>query len=138
MITLATGSIWGKPTWGGWWIWDARLTTTLILALLYAGFLLLVTSMAKGKQRVRAGSILGLIITADVPIIYYSVKWWRTLHQPHSLFQKGKSPMSPEIKTVLLFCMLVVVMYACWLIYQRTRTLRMADEIEELSYQQMN
>src|SRR4029079_18740405 len=71
-ITLATGSIWGRPTWGTWWEWDARLTTTLILALLYAGYLIFHSSMNPGPQRDRIAAALGVIIALDVPIIYQS------------------------------------------------------------------
>ncbi|MFN7640395.1 MAG: cytochrome c biogenesis protein CcsA, partial [bacterium] len=70
IITLASGSIWGRPTWGVWWTWDARLTTTLILALLYAGYLIFFNSLAPGPQRDRIAAALGILIAVDVPIIY--------------------------------------------------------------------
>ena len=78
ILTLATGSIWGRPTWGVWWDWDARLTTTLILALLYCGYLILYSSISAGPQRNKICAALGILIAADVPVIYKSVSWWRT------------------------------------------------------------
>lgn len=88
VLTLITGSIWGYPTWGTWWTWDARLTTTLILAILYGGYLLLYNSIPSKRQRLSVCSFLGVIIFINVIIVYKSVTWWRTLHQPPT-FSKG-------------------------------------------------
>jgi heme exporter protein C len=135
ILTLATGAIWGKPTWGTWWVWDARLTTTLLLALLNAGYLMLFHSMNPGIGRVRSCSILGIVIAADIPIIYKSVDWWRTLHQGHSLLAGDKQPMAPEIKTVLVYCIFAMLAYSLWLIYLRTQNLRVQDRVTELTYE---
>ena len=135
-LTLATGSIWGRPTWGVWWDWDARLTTTLILALLYCGYLILYSSLHPGPQRNKICAALGILIAADVPIIYQSVTWWRTLHQPPTLMRSGKSTMSPEMLSALLFALGVMLVVGGYLVYQRYKNLTIAEELERLSYEQ--
>ncbi|NRA63808.1 MAG: cytochrome c biogenesis protein CcsA [Pseudobacteriovorax sp.] len=137
VLTLATGSIWGRPTWGVWWEWDARLTTTLILALLYCGYLILYSSLAAGPQRNKIAATLGIIIAADVPIIYKSVTWWRTLHQPPTLIRPGgESTIDPEMRIALVSCMVVMIIVGAFLTYQRYRNLALAEELEKLSYEQ--
>ncbi|MFK7873306.1 MAG: cytochrome c biogenesis protein CcsA [Oligoflexales bacterium] len=119
VLTLATGSIWGYPTWGTWWTWDARLTTTLILALLYCGYILLWNSLPQEKMRHKACAVLGILIFIDVPIIYKSVTWWRTLHQPPSLMRSGGSTMSSEMLQLLYPSLLWMVLVGAWLIWLR-------------------
>ncbi|MBF0215224.1 MAG: cytochrome c biogenesis protein CcsA [Magnetococcales bacterium] len=85
VITLASGSIWGKPMWGTWWAWDARLTSMLVLLILFKGLMVLRHSLDDPIKGARATAILALIGAVDLPIIHYSVVWWRTLHQPPSL-----------------------------------------------------
>jgi heme exporter protein C len=133
MLTLATGSIWGKPTWGTWWTWDARLTTTFLLGLMYGGWLLLYTSMHAGPSRTRGCSILGLMIAADVPIIYKSVTWWRTLHQPQTILRSGGSTMDPEMLRVLVGGVVLMSVVAIAMILTRRGTLVLAEELEEKS-----
>lgn len=137
VLTLATGSIWGRPTWGTWWTWDARLTTTFLLSLLYAGYLLLYSAMAPGPSRVRVCGALGILIFVDVPIIYQSVTWWRTLHQPPSMMRQGGSTMEPAILHTLLFCIGVMVLCGLWLVRQRGKNLALLDELEAASFAQM-
>ncbi len=136
ILTLATGSIWGRPTWGVWWDWDARLTTTLILGLLYCGYLILYSSINSTQQRNRICAALGILIAADVPIIYKSVTWWRTLHQPPTIMRKGASTMSPEMLNILLTCIGVMLLVGAYLIIQRSRNLILAEELERSSYEQ--
>lgn len=137
LLTLATGSIWGRPTWGAWWTWDARLTTTFLLALLYAGFLLMYSAMAAGPSRIRSCAVLGILIFADVPIIYKSVTWWRTLHQPPSMIRQGGSTMEPEILWTLVAGIFIMCGYGCWLGWQRGRNLHLKDEVESASFEQL-
>lgn len=137
MLTLATGSIWGRPTWGTWWTWDARLTTTFLLALLYAGYLLLFSAMAPGPGRRRVAAVLGILIFADVPIIYKSVTWWRTLHQPPSMLREGGSTMDPQILHTLLISILIMCLYGFWLMMERARNLALRDELESASFDQL-
>lgn len=134
IITLMTGSIWGRPTWGVWWDWDARLTTTLILALLYAGYLIFTNSMAPGPTRDRMSAALGVIIAIDVPIIYQSVTWWRTLHQPPSLMRRGGSTMDGEMVSLLMISLVAMILLASWLLWTRAVNLRIQQRIEEHSH----
>lgn len=136
-LTLATGSIWGKPTWGVWWTWDARLTTTFILALLYAGWLLLYSSLAPGRSRVTVCAVLGILIAADVPIIYKSVTWWRTLHQPPSMLRPGGATMDPEILYSLIYGIVAMLLYGAWMVWIRGQNLKLEEQLESASYQQM-
>ena len=80
-LALATGSIWGKPMWGTWWVWDARLTSELILLFLYLGFIALQSAIQDRRSAARAGAVLALVGVVNLPIIHYSVEWWNTLHQ---------------------------------------------------------
>src|SRR4051812_41552471 len=85
VIALWTGSLWGRPTWGTWWVWDARLTSEAILLFLYLGFIALESAIEDPRRADRAGAILALTGTVNVPIIYFSVQWWSTLHQGASI-----------------------------------------------------
>ena len=108
-ISLWTGALWGKPMWGTWWVWDARLTSTLILFFLYLGFLSLQAVIEDARRADRAGALLALVGAVNVPIIYFSVQWWNTLHQGASL-RLGKSP---SIAPVMLAALLIMIV-ACW------------------------
>ena len=107
-IALWSGALWGKPTWGTYWVWDARLTSELILLFLYFGFMALQASIDDPRRADRAGAVLALVGVVNIPIIYYSVQWWNTLHQGASVNVKGSS-MAP----VMLAGMLVMT-FACW------------------------
>jgi heme exporter protein C len=137
LLTLLTGSIWGKPTWGVWWTWDARLTTTFILAVLYAGYLLLWSSMAPGITRIKSTGILGVLIAIDVPIIYKSVTWWRTLHQPPSMMREGGSTMAPEILSHLVLSIVIMTLVSIYLVWRRTDNLKREWNIEVKTLNQM-
>lgn len=139
LLTLATGSIWGRPTWGTWWTWDARLTTTMILALMQASYLLLYASSEPGPHRLRICSILAILITIDVPIIYKSVTWWRTLHQPAVLFTRDQSQaMSPEITSILMPALFAMMFLATWLIWLRQKNIVIQNDIESRSMAQLS
>ena len=131
LLTLTTGSIWGHPTWGTWWTWDARLTTTFLLAILFAGYLVLWSATDDIVLRNKACSILGVLIFADVPIIYLSVNWWRTLHQPPSLFSQQGSVMSSVIKQHLLWSLFAMVLFSLWLVWQRKYNLSLAAKLDK-------
>ena len=91
-LTIVEGSIWGKPTWGVWWTWDARLTLTAILLLIFSGYLLLRSLIEDQRRAAVSGAILGIIGFLDIPLIHMSVYWWRTLHQPPSILRPDKAP----------------------------------------------
>jgi heme exporter protein C len=109
-IALWTGSLWGRPTWGTWWVWDARLTSELILLFLYIGFMSLHAAIDEVRKADRACALLGLVGVINVPIIYFSVKWWNTLHQGASVsITKGSS-----MAAVMLWGMLIMAL-AFWM-----------------------
>jgi heme exporter protein C len=109
-ISLWTGALWGKPMWGTWWVWDARLTSTLILFFLYLGFLSLQASIEDTRRADRAGAVLALVGVVNVPIIYFSVQWWNTLHQGATLRLGQRPSIAPIMLTALL-----IMIAACWL-----------------------
>jgi len=101
-LTLIDGSIWGKPTWGIWWTWDARLTTTAILFVIYVGYLMLRSFVEEPDRRARLAALVGIVGFIDVPITYMSVLWFRTLHQPPSIQRGGSSMPDTMLFTLLL------------------------------------
>lgn len=112
-ISLITGALWGKPMWGTWWVWDARLTSVLILFLLYVGYLALIRSFENQVQGLKAGSILVIVGAFNLPIIKWSVNWWNTLHQPASLTKLSAPSIHPEMLVPLF---LMVGAYASYFI----------------------
>lgn len=121
-LTLLTGALWGKPMWGAWWVWDARLTSTLILLFLYLGFMALQASIDDPRRADKAGAVLALVGAVNVPIIYFSVKWWNTLHQGASVSLKGSS-MASTMLTGMLVMVLAFWMYAIALALLRVRNI---------------
>ncbi len=120
-IALWTGSLWGKPTWGTWWVWDARLTSELILLFLYFGFIALQASIDDRRRADRAGAVLAIVGVVNIPIIYYSVKWWNTLHQGASIsFTKAPS-MAATMLTGMLLMALAFWMYSIAVALVRVR-----------------
>jgi heme exporter protein C len=109
-LSLVTGSLWGKPTWGTWWVWDARMTSTLILLFLYAGFISLQAAIDETRRADRAGAVLAIVGVINVPIIYFSVQWWNTLHQGATIRILGKPSIAPPMLAALL-----IMLAACWL-----------------------
>jgi heme exporter protein C len=101
-LCLATGSLWGRPTWGTWWVWDGRLTSMLLLFLLYLGVIGLVHGFDDRARGLRAGGILAILGTINLPIIKFSVEWWNTLHQPASIRLSGSSIDPSMLRPLLL------------------------------------
>jgi len=108
-IALWTGALWGRPTWGTYWVWDARLTSELILLFLYVGFIALQASIEDPRRADRAGAVLAIVGAINVPIIYFSVQWWNTLHQGASV----SLTRAPSMAAIMLTGMLLMV-FACW------------------------
>ena len=102
LLCLLTGSLWGRPAWGTWWVWDARLTSMLILFLLYLGLAAVARSDADPERSERVGAYLALLGALDLPIIHFSVEWWNTLHQPSSLLRREGSHIHPDMLQPLL------------------------------------
>jgi heme exporter protein C len=127
-VALWTGAFWGKPMWGAWWVWDARLTSELILLFLYVGFMALTAAIDDTRRSDRAGALLNLVGVINVPIIYFSVKWWNTLHQGSSV----SLTRAPSMAHIMLWGMLILAlaawMYAIASALYRARTLILARE----------
>ncbi len=124
-LALVTGAIWGKPTWGTWWVWDARLTSTLILFFLYIGVMALRSAM-QGRESVgRATAMLAVVGVINLPIIKYSVDWWFTLHQPSSFALTEKPSMPIEMWLPLLVMVLgfYLFFFSVWMVRIRTEIL---------------
>lgn len=120
-VALITGAIWGKPTWGTWWVWDARLTSMLLLLFLYFGVMALQKAMDTEENSAKAGAILSLVGLVNIPIIKYSVEWWNTLHQPATLKLTEESTMAMEMLIPLLIMIVGFYLLFATLIFMRTR-----------------
>src|SRR5215467_11129976 len=101
-VCLASGSLWGRPMWGTWWVWDARLTSVLILFFLYLGYIAVVNAFDEPGRGAKAGSVLALVGVVNLPIIKFSVDWWNTLHQPASVMRLGGPRIDPAMLAPLL------------------------------------
>lgn len=127
-IALWTGALWGKPMWGTWWVWDARLTSELILLFLYIGFMSLQAAIDDPRRADKAGAIIALVGVVNIPIIYFSVQWWNTLHQGASVSVN----QAPSMATTMLMGMLIMVlaswMYSIVVILKRTRVIILERE----------
>ena len=115
-LSIVTGSIWGKPTWGTWWAWDARLTSMLVLMLFYVLFILSLKYFKKSENLTKILSFLSILGIINIPIIKYSVEWWSTLHQPASIKILGTSSIHSSM-LIPLFLMLLVLLLYCALIF---------------------
>ena len=127
-ITIAAGAIWGKPTWGTWWTWDARLTSVAILFVMYVGYLLLRGMIEDGERAARYSAVLGIIAALDVPLVHFSVYWWRTLHQPPSLLKPGPASMPRAIVLALVVNMVAFALLYAYFMIKRVGVLRREEE----------
>ncbi len=105
-LALITGSLWGRPMWGTWWVWDARLTSVLVLFLFYLAYLALRSALDDEAKSARAGAILALVGLVNLPVVHWSVTWWNSLHQGATVFAKGGPKLTPEYLTPLLLMVL--------------------------------
>ena len=126
LLALITGSLWGKPMWGTWWVWDARLTSVVVLFLFYLGYIALRASIDDEAKAARAAAVLGLVGLVNLPIVKFSVDWFNTLHQPASLLRAGGPSVSGELLAPLLVMMAAYGMLfaAVWLTGIRTEVTR--------------
>jgi heme exporter protein C len=120
-IALWTGALWGKPTWGTWWVWDARLTSELILLFLYFGYMALVAVIDDTKRADHAGALLAAVGAINVPIIYFSVRWWNTLHQGATISMTAAPKMASTMLTAMLLMTLAFWAYAFAVVFIRAR-----------------
>jgi heme exporter protein C len=131
-LCLATGSLWGKPMWGVWWVWDARLTSVLVLFFLYIGHVALVRAFDDPTRGYRAGAILALVGVVNLPVIKFSVDWWNTLHQPASITLTGAPTMAKEMLWPLLISALGYTLCFAAIVIARTRAAVMERRIRGL------
>ena len=129
-VCLAAGSLWGRPMWGTWWVWDARLTSVLVLFFLYLGYIALVNGFDDPARGGRAGSMLAVVGVVNLPIIKFSVDWWNTLHQPASVLRFGKPTIALSMLVPLLVMALGFTLLFLALLLLRMRTL--SNERKEL------
>jgi heme exporter protein C len=127
-VSLWTGAFWGKPMWGTWWVWDARITSELILLFLYLGYIALHGAIDDKRRADKAGAILILVGVVNIPIIYYSVEWWNTLHQGATIKMNDKSTMDETMKITML-----IMTFGCWaytiaIVMQRVRNIILERE----------
>lgn len=131
-LTIIEGSIWGRPTWGVWWTWDARLTLTAVLLLIFVGYLMLRSLIEEENRAASAAAILGIIGFLDIPLIHMSVYWWRTLHQPPSILRPDKAPwdnVDPAMLIALSINFVAFILLYFYLLSLRFRLGEMTDEI---------
>jgi heme exporter protein C len=127
-LSLWTGALWGKPTWGTWWVWDARLTSELILLFLYIGYLSLRGAIEDERRADRASAVLAIVGVVNVPIIYFSVKWWNTLHQGASVRPMQGSTMAEVMLQAMLIMALALWAYCFAVVFARVRTIILERE----------
>jgi heme exporter protein C len=128
-ITIASGAIWGKPTWGTWWTWDARLTSSAILFVIYLGYLLLRSVVDDPERAATYAAVLGIVGALDVPIIHFSVEWWRTLHQPATVLKPQAPSMDPIMLRALLLNVVAFLATFAYLAARRYRLLTLKAEL---------
>lgn len=122
LLALVTGSLWGKPMWGAWWVWDARLTSELILLFLYLGILAISTAYQHSERADRMAAILTLVGLVDLPIIHYSVNWWSTLHQGATLLSFAKPKIAATMLYPLLLNLIGFGLYCLWVTLYKARS----------------
>lgn len=142
-LALATGSLWGKPMWGTWWVWDARLTSELILLFLYMGYMALQSAIDDRRTAARAGAVLALVGVVNIPIIHYSVEWWNTLHQSASITKLDKPSIHMDMLIPLLIMSLAFTFYFFYMMLIRARSEIVEQErnsrwVQELVSQRSN
>jgi heme exporter protein C len=122
-LALWTGALWGRPTWGTWWVWDARLTSELILLFLYGGYLALTGAIDDTRRADRAGALIAVVGSVNVPIIYFSVKWWNTLHQGATITMGAAPTMASSMLVAMLLMTFAFWAYAFAVVFRRTQAI---------------
>jgi heme exporter protein C len=127
-LSLWTGAFWGKPMWGAWWVWDARLTSELILLFLYLGYMALLEAIDDTRRADQAGALLAIVGAVNVPIIYFSVQWWNTLHQGATISMTAAPKMASTMLTAMLLMTIAFWAYAFAVVFMRTRAIVLERE----------
>ena len=133
-VCLITGSLWGKPMWGTWWVWDARLTSVLILFFLYLGYIALVNAFDDPNRGTAAGNVLLLVGAVNIPVIKFSVDWWNTLHQPASITKLGAPTIDPAMLAPLLVMALGFTAYFIAVVLLRLRSEIIGRKIQSIRF----
>ena len=128
-INIVTGAIWGKPTWGAWWTWDARLTSVSILFVIYLAYLLLRAMIEDHERAARFAAVLGIVAALDIPLVHFSVYWWRTLHQPPTLLRPGSTPMDAMFVAALTINLIAFTLLYAYFVAKRVRLLKREQEV---------
>ena len=131
-LTILTGAVWGKATWGVWWDWDPRLTTTALLFLLYLGYALLRPSIPDRKRQARLSAVLGVVAFVNVPVVHFSVLWWRGLHQVPSVIRPAEPAIGAPLLAALLLSVVAFTFLFAWLTRRRQRLDEIGDETARL------
>jgi len=131
-VVLITGPIWAKPAWGIYWTWDARLTSTFVLWLLYVSYLLLRTLIEEEERRALLSALFGIFAFIDVPLVFFSIRWWRTQHPAPVIMGGPGSYLDPTMRKVLLFNVLAMHVFAAFLIVERYVLEKMRSEVDLL------
>jgi len=137
-LALFTGALWGKPMWGAWWVWDARLTSMLVLFFLYLGYMALIEAFDDPSRGIKASSILVLVGVVNIPIIKFSVDWWNTLHQPASVLKMGGPSIDPSMLWPLLLMAVAFTTYYFWVLLVRVRAEIIANRVRVLRLKQVH
>ena len=132
VLTLVTGSLWGKPMWGTWWVWDARLTSMLILFFFYLGYMLLSNAFDRKIDGSKSASVLAIIGLINLPIIKFSVDWWHTLHQPSSILRMDGPSIDKEMLLPLTLMMVGFSLFSIYLIITNVKTMLLEKKCEAL------
>jgi len=127
-VVIASGSIWGRPTWGVWWTWDARLTSTAVLFVVYVGYLLLRAMVEEPEARARFAAVVGIVGAVNIPIVHFSVQWWRALHQPATILAPGRAPLSPALGLPLAVNWLAFTVLFAYFLVRRMQIARLEEE----------
>jgi heme exporter protein C len=134
-VVLITGPIWAHPVWGIWWTWDARLTSTLVLWMLYVSYLLLRTLILDPERRATYSAVFGIFSYLDVPLVYFSIRLWRTQHPQPVILGGSGSGLNPTMKAVFFFCVFVMHLLMILLLRQRYILEKTRHEVEELRFE---
>ena len=121
-LSIITGSIWGQPTWGTWWAWDARLTSMIVLMFFYFFYILSVKLINENSTAIKISSLIAILGSINLPIIKYSVEWWNTLHQPASIKLNGTSTIDPSMMLPLSLMLLVLLLYCALIFLMKYKT----------------
>ncbi|MFQ5948304.1 MAG: heme ABC transporter permease CcmC [Acidimicrobiia bacterium] len=130
-ILILTGMIWGKPVWGVWWTWDARLVLTAVLFFVYLGYLALRRAVRDPEARARRSAIFGILAIVQIPIVHFSVIWWRSLHQPPTLLRPGEPQIDPPLLAALIMSLVAFTLLYLALMSRRMELARVEEQIEQ-------